>query len=233
MNSGDSIKIYEFAFRLAGDCRKYNAGQRRSDVYHLSSEFVVVKIMNIYEPLPTLLNIELHEDSVILRLDENGLGYFDTGKNSIREITLSGCILENSFINELQELINEVFEYEIFQQDNKTIFQFWADYGRVEDEIECTGSAETFSDYTKEDLAQKGSALHNLYVDLHKRFSDSSAINDQLRNKLKFEIENEIERSKRKSQFFEEKNTGKSEAFQSESRFLQKLQNLLSGDFED
>ena len=93
--------------------------------------------------------------------------------------------------------------------------------------------ADCVIDYTKEDLAQKGAALYNSYVDLYERFSKNSAVNDRLRDKLKFEIENEIERSKRKSQFFEEKDTGKSEAFESERRFLQKIQNILSGNFED
>ena len=185
--------------------------------------------MDIYEQLPILLRIELDDNKIKLRVDENGLGNFDLREKSVQEITLSGCKVRKGLIEDFQELIMEVFEYEVFELDNKTVFQFWGDYGRIEDEIECEGFTETFSEYTKEDLIQKGAALYKLYVDLHKRFSSNSAINTQLKEKLKFEISNEIARSERKVEFFEDKNKSKSETFQSEIKVLRKLQKILNG----
>lgn len=79
----------------------------------------------------------------------------------------------------------------------------------------------------------KGNALYDLYVDLDKRFFHNSAINTQLRDKLNFEITNEIERSQRKVVFFEDKEKAKSETFQSEIKFLQKLQRILKGNLEN
>jgi hypothetical protein len=186
--------------------------------------------MDIYEQLPILLKIESDDKEIKLRLDENGLGSFNSGKKSIQEIILSGCKVKKELIDRFQELIAEVFEYEVFEQDNKTVFQFWGDYGRIEDEIECESFTETFSEYTKVDLIQKGVALNNLYVDLHKRFSINSAINTQLRDKLKFEIKNETERSQRKIEFFEAKDKSKSEALKSEIKVLRKLQKILNED---
>ncbi len=110
----------------------------------------------------------------------------------------------------------------------KIIFQFWGDYGRITDEIECKSFTKKLSEYTQTDLIQKGNTLYDLYVDLHKRFSHNFAINNQLREKLKFELTNEIERSQRKAKFFEEKDKSKSEAFHSEVKFLQKIQKILT-----
>lgn len=183
--------------------------------------------MDVYEQLPVLLRVKIENNNILFRLDKNGLGSFTKDKNSIHEIYLSGCILEGNLIDELKNFANEIFEYEIYKQNNKTIFQFWADYGRFESEIECKEISEAFSGYTKEDLFQKGSALYELYVDLHKRFSENEGINYQLREKLIFEISNEIERSRRKAEFFENKEKAKSETFQSEIKFLQRLQKIL------
>jgi hypothetical protein len=185
--------------------------------------------MDIYEQLPILLKIESSNNEIKLRLDENGLGSFESNEKSIQEITLSGCKVEIELIDELQEFLTEVFEYEVLEQDEKTIFQFWGDYGRIVKEVECESFAETFSAYTKEDLIQKGTALYNLYTDLHKGFSSNSAINAQLRDKLKFEISNEIERSQRKAEFFEGKDKSKSEASRTDLKVLRKLQNILNG----
>ncbi len=185
--------------------------------------------MDIYEHLPILLKIDSTDNEIKLRLDENGLSIFDSDKKSIQEIILSGCKVEKELIGRFQELVTEVFEYEVFEQNNKTVFQFCGDYGRIKDEIECESFTEIFSEHTKEDLIQKGNALYNLYVDLSKRFSSNYAIHSQLRDKLKFEIRNEIERSEKKVEFFKEKNKSKSEAFQSELKVLRKLQKILDG----
>lgn len=184
--------------------------------------------MDIHEQLPVLLKIEIDDNFLTLRLDENGLGNFNSHEKSIQEITLSDCQIKKGLISRLQELITEVFEYEVFEQESKTIFQFWGDYGRITDEIECKSFTEKFSEYTQTDLIQKGTALYDLYVDLHKRFSHNFAVNNQLREKLNFEITNEIERSQRKANFFEEKDKSKSEALQSEIKFLRKMQRFVT-----
>lgn len=183
--------------------------------------------MDIYEQLPTLLKSEKHNDTIILRLDKSGLGNFVNEEKSVQEITLKGCNSIKNIVEELEEFVNQVFEYEVFRQNNKLIFQFRADYGRLESEFEFNELSENFSEYTTEDLLQKGYALYDLYVSLHKRFTKNEEINYQLREKLNFEIANELERSKRKAEFFEETKKAKSETFQSEVRFLQKLQKIL------
>ncbi len=183
--------------------------------------------MDIHEQLPTLLKAEKHNDTIILRLDKDGLGNFVKEEKSVQEIILQGCNLIKNIVEELEGFVNQVFEYEVFRQNNKLIFQFRADYGRLESEIECNDMSEISTEYTTEDLLQKGSALYDLYVDLHKRFGKNEAINNQLREKLTFEIANEVERSKRKAEFFEDKKKAKSETFQSEVKFLLKLQKIL------
>ncbi len=185
--------------------------------------------MDIYEPLSVLLKAQINDGLIHIRLDEFGLGNFEAHKKSVLEITLSGCKVLPQLENDFSELIDEVFEYEVFTSADKTIFQFWGDYGRIEYEIECENRKEIYSEYTNADLIQKGSALYKLYVDLHERFNKNSAVNSQLRNKLEFEIANQIERNQRKSQFFAEKDKSKSEAFQSAIRFLEKIQKFLTG----
>jgi hypothetical protein len=188
--------------------------------------------MDIYEPLPVLIKAEINDDLIEFRLDKFGLGNFETRGNSVLEIKLSGCKSVPQLKEDIEELINEVFEYEVFTDVNKTIFQFWGDYGRIEYEIECENFEEAYSEYTNADLVQKGTALYKLYVNLHDRLTRNSAANSQLRDKLRFEIGNQIERSQRKSQFFEERDKGKSEAFQSAIRFLEKIQNFITGKSE-
>lgn len=188
--------------------------------------------MDIYEQLPVLLRITLEGNEIKLRLDENGLSIFDSNKKPIQEIILSGCKLNQELVDSFQDLTTEAFEYEVFDRNGKTIFQFWGDYGRIVNEIECEKFIESFSEYTKADLVQKGIALHDLYVDLYKTCLHNSAIDTQLRDKLKFEVSNKIERSQRKVKFFEAKDKGKSEAFQSEIKFLEKIQRILTNDFE-
>lgn len=189
--------------------------------------------MDIYEPLPVLIKAEIKDDLVEFRLDEFGLGSFEMQEKSVLEIKLSGCKTVPQLKEDIEELINEVFEYEVFTDENKTIFQFWGDYGRIEYEIECTNFEEIYSEYTDADLVQKGTALYKLYVNIHDRFTKNSAANSQLRDKLRFEISNQIERSHRKSEFFAKKDKGKSEAFQSAIRFLEKIQNLITGKSEN
>lgn len=189
--------------------------------------------MDIYEPLPVLIKAEIKGDLIQFRLDEFGLGSFETREKSVLEIKLSGCKTVPQLKEDIEELINEVFEYEVLTDVNKTIFQFWGNYGRVEYEIECESFEKTYSEYTNADLVQKGTALYKLYVNLHERFTRNSAANSQLRDKLRFEISNQIERSKRKSQFFAEKDKGKSEALQSAIRFLEKIQNFITGKSEN
>jgi hypothetical protein len=188
----------------------------------------VVKDMDIYEQLPVLLSIEIKNDSLELRLDKNGFGCFSPDEKSIQEIILSNFHADKKLVNRMQELITEVFEYEVFEENGQTIFQFWGDYGRIEGEIECENFTEEFFEYSKIDLVQKGTALYNLYVDLYERFTKISGVNFQLKNKLKFEIDNQIERTQRKVDFFAEKDRGKSEAFNSEIKFLKKLQKILN-----
>ena len=142
--------------------------------------------MDIYEPLPVLLSFEKQENTIILRLDANGLGSFIKGEKAVQEITIKGCDLSADIIEEFEKYVNQVFEHEVFQQGNKLIFQLWADYGRLENEFECDDISKSFSEYTTEDLLQKGSILYNLYVDLHKKFTDNEGINYQLRKKLTF-----------------------------------------------
>ena len=189
--------------------------------------------MDIYEQLPVLLKVESNGDEIKLRLDENGLGDFGSSDKSIQEIILSGCKIRKGLIDELQQVTSAVFEYEVSEKDGKRVFQFWCDYGRIENEIECKSFKEIFSEYTKVDLIQKGKALYDLYIDLYERFSTNFSLNNQLREKLKFEIKNEIERSQRKAEFFQEKAKGKSEAFQTEIKTLQKLQRILNSNFKD
>jgi hypothetical protein len=184
--------------------------------------------MYIYEQLPVLLELKIENDSLLLRLDEKGLGSFDSNLKSIQEITLSNFQANDELLNSMQELITEVFEYEVFEENGKTTFQFWGDYGRIEGEIVCENFTENFFEYSKPDLVQKGAALFNLYVDLYEKFTQNSAISSQLKDKLKFEITNQIERSQRKTEFFAEKDKGKSEAFRSEIEFLKKLQKILN-----
>ena len=183
--------------------------------------------MDIYEPLPVLLSFEKQENTIILRLDANGLGSFIKGEKAVQEITIKGCDLSADIIEEFEKYVNQVFEHEVFQQGNKLIFQLWADYGRLENEFECDDISKSFSEYTTEDLLQKGSILYNLYVDLHKKFTDNEGINYQLRKKLTFEIANEIERSQRKVEFFENEEKAKADTLRSEIKFLQKLQKVL------
>ncbi len=183
--------------------------------------------MDIYEHLPVLLAFENENDEIRLRLDKNGLGNFNLTEKSAQEIILSGCRITQEMSGHLQESITEVFEYEFLEQDNKKLFQFWGDYGRVTDEVEYETFTENFFEYTKEDLVLKGTALCYLYVDLHKRFFHNAALNTQLRDKLSFELTNEIERSQRKVVFFEDREKAKSETFQSEIKFLKKLQRIL------
>ncbi len=65
--------------------------------------------MDIYEQLPILLRIELDDNKIKLRVDENGLGNFDLREKSVQEITLSGCKVRKGLIEDFQELIMEVF----------------------------------------------------------------------------------------------------------------------------
>ncbi len=188
--------------------------------------------MDIDEPLSILLNVESDKNGIKLRLDTNGLLSFDSTEKSVQTIDLITSQITIPIINDLQELLTEVFEYETFEQNNKIIFQFWGDYGGIQGEIECEGFTETFSDHKKSDLIQKGNALGKLSIDLDKRFLAKSAINTRLNEKLKFELRNQIERCERKAKFFEEKDMSKSEAFQSEIKFLHKMQRFLTGDIE-
>lgn len=88
----------------------------------------MVKFMDTSEQLPVLLKIKNENGNIKLRLDDNGLGCFTENKRAIHEITLSGCRINEELNNHLQELVTEVFEYEVFEQDNKKVFQFWGDY---------------------------------------------------------------------------------------------------------
>lgn len=184
--------------------------------------------MDISEQLPILLKVELDGDKINLRLDEKGLGYFEKSDESIREISLNECEADEKLIEALEESVNQVFEYEIVSEDGKRVFQYWADYGRITDEIKCQSVSESVLGYTETDLVQKGKILFDLYSDLLKRFIKNSAINVQTSNKLKFEISNEIERFQRKAEFFSEKNKNKSEVFQSEIKVFQKLLRILA-----
>jgi hypothetical protein len=186
-------------------------------------------IMNICEQLPILLEAHIEGKEITLRLDRNGLGSFNFSKKNILELTFFDCELKEALVEKFQYLLMEVFEYEIFEENDKTTFQFWGDYGRIEGEFEHKKFVEKLTEYTKTDLVQKGKTLFKKYNDLESRFATNSSIQTQLRDKLKFEINNEIERFKRKAEFFMDRDKSKSEAFQSEIKVLQKLQKILIG----
>ena len=179
------------------------------------------------EDLSILLNFKVEKNHLILRLDNLGLRNFELKKQSVCELIFEGFIHSENLLNSFQDLIGEVFEYEIDSKEGESTLEFWGDYGRIEGSIKCELVKEVFSKYTIEDLCQKGNILANTYSDIYERFIQNESINSTIQNKLKIELKDSIERFRRKAKFFEDKDKGKSEALYSQVKSFQKLLHLL------
>ncbi|HZH33315.1 MAG TPA: hypothetical protein VEX64_00610 [Pyrinomonadaceae bacterium] len=180
------------------------------------------------EDLPILLKFEVEEKTIKFRLDQFGLNSFDLNAQPINEIILRNYETDKILLENLREYVGEVFEYEIYTEAGKTLFQFWADYSGVEGEIICQPCERSFHKYTNEDLAYKGKIISKLFIDISEKYQKNYSQSYSLREKLKSEITNEIEKAHRKVQFFENKTKGKSEAFYSQEIVLQKLLKILN-----
>jgi hypothetical protein len=185
------------------------------------------------EDLPILLSYRIEENSLILRLDRLGLQNFEIEKEAVCEFRLKNFINQENLLNDLQELIGDVFGYQIRLEENHSILEFWG-IGRIQNTIEFDSIEETNFRYTMVDLQQKGKTLANLYsniADLYSNIYEKCLQNNSelstITNKLKIEINDEIERFQRKAEFFEIKDPSKSEAYRSQVKVLQKLSNYL------
>lgn len=175
------------------------------------------------EDLPVLLKFNFENKILTLRLDYLGLLNFNNDNQAICELTLRDCSNTDNLINDLQELIGQIFEYEICTIDDNKVLEFWGDYSRVCSKVKFKSINEIFSEYTNEDLILKGKRLSFLYTDLYQRFNQNQAINSKIRNKLNTQIKDEITRFERKAEFFDDK----SQAFQQSVKILQKLLKIL------
>ncbi len=173
------------------------------------------------EDLSILLNFRIERSKLILRLDSNGLRNFEQSEQSVCELILNEFVNQNNLSDNFRELIGEVFEYETYSENDKSFLEFWGDYGRIENVIECNSIEDKNSNYTTEDLCHKGKILADSYSTstLYEKFIQIESINTATRNKLRTELKNEIERFSRKAKFFQDKDKGKSEAFYSQKLF--------------
>lgn len=180
------------------------------------------------EELPILLQFS-HQDKIIsLRIDTFGLLNFGLNKKSISTINLFCDEISQVFFVDLQDSVGQIFEHQIIADNDKPTLEFWADYGRINNKFTFSSNEEIFSDYTTEDLIQKGNIISTLYTETSNRLLKNAAIHSNLIKKLQFEINNDIEKTHRKELFYENANKGKSEAFGSQKKILQRLNNLLN-----
>lgn len=177
----------------------------------------------MFEDLSVLLKLNFEKEKLILRLGNLGLQHFNDDKQAICELVLDNYTSSEGLYEELQELIGDVFEYEIYTNSDGNILEFWGDYGRVYSKIKFKSFKENYSEYTNEDLILKGKTVASLYADLYKKFIQNDVINTKIISKLTTQIKDEITRFQRKADFFEDK----SEAFQQSIKVLQKLLNIL------
>lgn len=180
------------------------------------------------EELPILLQFSVQDKIISLRIDAFGLLNFELNEKSISNINLFCDEISQVLLVDLQDSIGQIFEYKIIADKDKSTLEFWSDYGRITNELTFSSIDEIFSDYTKEDLIQKGDILATLYTETTDKLLNISAIHCNLIKKIKFEINNDIEKTSRKEAFYEKNNKEKSESLSLQKKTLQKIMNLLN-----
>lgn len=179
----------------------------------------------MFEDLPILLHFEIKNNKLILRLDNKGLRRFENDKNAISKITLTKTEFEETdLVNRFKELIGLTFEYEIYPENDRQVFEFWGDYGCDSAKIAFDSCKQAYYEYSEEDLYLKGKILSESFSDLYERFNENESAFYKITNKLKTEIRDEITRFERKADFFQDK----SSAFQQAVKSLKRLLNIIS-----
>lgn len=184
------------------------------------------------EDLPILLEFRIQDESLELRIDNLGLLNFEISSEAINQIILKSTTLPTNLKQDLEDSVGNVFEFEISEENNKKIFQFYGDYRGIQNKFEFDDYEERFSKYDIEDLIKKGKTLSTLYTDVCEKLQKNSAIHYNLIKKIDFEINNDMEKSRRKSEFYKDTDIAKSQAFTSQEKVLQKYLTILNKSFD-
>lgn len=176
-----------------------------------------------------LLDVHFGDGELRLRLDKNGITLGEAEEPSVVTLTLSGC----SDLSEAGKALNQPIGKWLYCQftdeaDGITAVYLDIDYSVDEVEVRCACVAETESGYTLEDFERKCRWLSSLYLAAEDRESKIQRRHNAFTTGLKAEIDRELDRCRRKLEFFTAAHPDRAAAMQAQVRAYERVLTLMT-----
>ena len=162
--------------------------------------------MKFHEEFLTILDVNLNEDNLILRLDINDwFNKIESYEDKVLELKLINCQNAQKSFEEIKRNIGElIWNYEFIPKEN--LLDILLD-GGGNIQIICAEIFEEKSDLTMDELLTKFQWLQENYQRESQSSSKGWGKYQKLSNLLENEIESEIQNLEKKKIFFEQKET--------------------------
>lgn len=165
----------------------------------------------------------------MLRLDPDPLAQHGSDIQMI-VLTLYGCQLTQHAFDVLSDGVGKSFEYNINQEAQVSVFQFFINYWADEVEVQCQRWNETRVECTSADLLARSKHLAARYTASLKQYAQLEQHYDALTklfDELKKDITQQQERLHKKLHFFAGTHPAKAETVKSNIKIYQRLAYLL------
>jgi len=159
---------------------------------------------------PVLLDVSAFESSgtLELRIDQNPLGTAELDQD-IKILKLHGCDDWAETLAKLRPGVGETIEYGA--EDRSPGFQLYIDYDVDGVKVLCSSIEETYEELSIDDLAFRCRFLASRYQSAFERAERLYDRYDTFVTRLRREVEKELDRAKRKEEFFSESSQRRAE----------------------
>lgn len=172
-----------------------------------------------------LLKVTIDNDTVILRIDNNGLMADHHTGSMVTNLILYGCELDPASLSELTEGIDQPVYYEVAPELNSV--EFFINYIDPPVILTCEHVSEQGIDYTYDDLIQKSKRLARLCLAFDYENWRLETKYHRFVGRLKKTVEKEMDRAARKLEFFEQRDPKRASHLVGEIEALNKILLLI------
>lgn len=174
---------------------------------------------------PILLDYEVDTNGLTLRLDKKGLFNFNDPEDAVEIIELESPDLTEVDLPWARE---KVFEYEIDHENGIKRLICYINYAADEVVIPFASITVSQCSYEPSDLVIKGESLWRSYDAIWQRQYVESHSFYGFKNKLTFELKNEIARAQKKVDYYSEHSADeKAAAFAHQQKVLEKILRIV------
>jgi hypothetical protein len=179
--------------------------------------------------VPVLLAAETLPTQITLRIDLNPLGSTAfTGKEILTLIVLDSAGFSEEAREGFDGAVGDPIEYEIDREDQSVTVVFNVNFSAEALEVECVDVQEAKTDATAADLAARTSRLARLYLAAVLDGEANRQAYEELKTQLEKRLAGELDRCRRKIDFFSGRDPARAEGFESLAKGYESIRQVVA-----